>query len=318
MVGSRRWTGDRRPIKLNKRGQSFVEFLIALFLFLGIIATLMITSSIRIKDEVEKIGEQSAALKANLMANVAFRETGPANWQLDTVNVTKTCGLSDGNGHMLISKIIALKGFDFGTYSGCLGTNVSWQLKYDVVGLGNSTITNAACQPPTANAIRICKLNTNRLNITTRTTSIDPVRYELEMFFPSVETLSQLSNDMPGGSSLTLTSARNIGAGEAGTNVRGASLLAVFNLTASNNVRGFEISTSNLPLLGFVKRVSVPIYFEFNLTIDNNPTSDFLGTRIGLNKKGIAEAWRFVLLNTTDGQGNPELAPTMARVYAWS
>src|SRR3989344_3077567 len=192
----------------NKKGQSFVEFLIALFLFLGIIATLMITSSIRVKDEAEKIGEQSAALKANLMANIALRETGPTNWQLDNINITKTCGLSDGNGHILVSKILTLKGFDFGTYSGCLGTNTSWQLKYNMISLGSATITNAACLPPTANAIRICKLDTGRLNITTRTTSVDPVQYELEMFFPGVETLSQLSNDMPGGSSLTLTSAR--------------------------------------------------------------------------------------------------------------
>ncbi len=302
----------------TKKGQSFVEFLIALFLFLGIIAALMITSSIRVKDEAEKIGEQSAALKANLMANIALREAGPTNWQFDSINVTKICGLSDGNGHAWLSKILVLAGFDFGTYSGCLGTNVSWQLKYDIIGLGNSTIAPTACLPPTSNAIRICKLNTNRLNITTRTTSVDPVRYELEMFFPNVETLSQLSNDMPGGSSLTLTNARNIGAGEAGTNVRGASFVAVFNLTAAHNVRGFEVSTNNLPILGIIKRVSVPTYFDFNLTIDNNPASDFLGARIGLNKKGIAEAWRFALMNTTNGLGAVELAPTMVRMYVWN
>ncbi len=302
----------------NKRGQSFVEFLIALFLFLSIVTALMITTSIRIKGEAEKIGEQSAALKANLMANIALRETGPSNWQLDTRNVTKTCGLSDGNGHLWLSKILVLKDFDFGEYSGCLGTNVSWQLKYDVIGLGNSTITPTNCLPPTSNAIRICKLNTNRINITTRTTSVEKITYELEMFFPNVETLSQLSNDMPGGSSLTLTNARNIYVGEAGTNVRGASFVAIFNLTAQNQVRGFEISTNNLPIKGFIKRVSAPTYLNFNLTIDNNPASDFLGAAVGLNKRGIAEAWRFALMNTTNGLGNVELAPTMVRVYAWS
>jgi hypothetical protein len=299
----------------NKKGQSFVEFLIALFLFLGIITTLMITSSIRIKDEAEKIGEQSAALKANLMADIALREAGPVNWQLDTVNVTKTCGLSDGNGHILISKVLALRGFDFSTYSGCLGTNTSWQLKYDLIGLGSAT--NAACLSPNLNTIAICK-SSGSISVNLITTSLSTATYELEMFFSGVETLSQISNNLPGGSSLTLTNARNIYAGEAGTNVRGASLLAVFNMTALNGVKGFEVSTNAQPIIGFIKRVSVPTYFDFNLTLDNNLANDFLGARIGLNKKGIAEAWRFVLMNTTNGLGGVELVPARVRMYAWS
>ncbi len=297
----------------NKKGQSFIEFLIAIFLFLGIIAALLLSSSIRIKGEVEKIAEQDAILQANLMAAVAMGETGPALWE-SGATLPQRCGLNDGNAHILLNKIRKFKLFNFEDYAGCLGINTSWQLSYQVVGIPfkSSAVADVNCPlASSSNILQICNSNA-QLNISANTSMVGPVKYEIEMFFPNIEGISNLQNQSYAGSAINITNTSNIYSGEAGTYVRGTAVSVTFNLTGNTGLQWFTIISNGLPIKGFIKRISTPPSIEVNVTIDHYEAVDFIGARLGTAKKNFAEAQRFVLLNTTS-----ELAPAIVRVSTW-
>ena len=297
----------------NKKGQSFVEFLIAIFLFLSIIAALLISSSIRIKGEVEKMREQDAILRANLMATVAMSETGPALWESGAA-LPQLCGLNDGNNHILLNKTRKFKLFNSEDYTGCLGINTSWQLSYQVAGIPfkSSAIADVNCPlASSSNVLQICNSNA-QLNVSANTSMAGPIKYEIEMFFPNVEGISNLQNQSYAGSVINITNASNIYSGEAGTYVRGTAVSVIFNLTGNTGLQWFTFINNGLPIKGFIKRISTPASVEVNVTMDHYEAVEFIGSRLGATKKNFAEVQRFVLLNTT-----AELAPAVVRVSTW-
>ena len=298
---------------MAKHGQSFVEFLIAIFLFLGVVSALFITSSVRIKGEVEKIQAQDSILKANLMATLALRESGPLNLELDAINASNICGLSDRNGHILINKTQNLKNSaSFGRYSGCLGTNSSWNLQYEVIGVTNTTI--AACPTLSPDTLQICNQAT-QLRVGAQTGRLQATKYELELFFPTMDKLNLVGSSITTGTKITMTNASsNLGSGSPGTYVHGSTLLVIFNLSSATGQETVTVSTNNLPITSFIKRISTPTGVQVNVTINEFTSSDFLGARLDgvVSKRGFATAKRFILLNTTVG-----LYPTIVRLSTW-
>ncbi|MEM2874297.1 MAG: hypothetical protein QW063_02540 [Candidatus Nanoarchaeia archaeon] len=159
-----------------RKGQTWIEFIVATVVFLFIIAFLFISATLQVRDEVEKIQLQTACMKANALVNLLQQPGSPINWQ--TTNGVDIFGLSNSDGtSVLLAKWLRAKEFGYVNISVNSTPSSPWKLSYKIYAFEPKIDTNCAV----GDAITICR-DFDKLGITAN--SSQQAQSNLILFLP--------------------------------------------------------------------------------------------------------------------------------------
>ncbi|MBS3063867.1 MAG: hypothetical protein J4445_00255 [DPANN group archaeon] len=176
---------------LRNKGQSYAEYIIAIFLFIGILIFLFSSIFVRTQQESTAIDEQTNCGKANAIADSLLKSCGnPPNW--DTVGTVTRIGLTNCTDYIVTQykwgKAKAqLKANN--TYIGVPIGNVSWRISYE--GYAFSKVSDASglgtCDDVKVfnkTGVVICRSGGNTTQIHVNSTS--PGIAYLLLYFPNI------------------------------------------------------------------------------------------------------------------------------------
>lgn len=146
---------------INKKGQTWIEFLIVTSTFLLAISFIFITASGNLKEEVQKSQMQDACLKTYQLEALLRSPGSPANW--DYSSGFTVFGLNqDSNKSIIVSntKWGAAKNFTFVNVSANSTPSQSWRISYTAKYSNGTTITDSFGASPPPNAL-MCTTKVN-------------------------------------------------------------------------------------------------------------------------------------------------------------
>ncbi len=293
-----------KPAMRAKNAQSFTEFLIAAFLFLIIVSAIFITIVRRSGTETARVADLTSFQKANILATLALRDTGPINWQ-NSAGLPSICGLADGNGHVLLSKWRRFGNYTFDFYGGCLGINTTWQISYNIRGFPDRLDTTVACTPTAGRAV-ICRFaNGLGVYVNTSTSAI----LDAEIFFPNATsaTITQ-SADSP-------LEANDVATTDATPD--GMKVVLQFRTSVSDRdnvtILAAPWNTTSVKSISFK---SFDNLTDLNATIGDVRITDSIGVPIRARffKPNFAEISRGAAINNTD---TGDLFPAVFKFVVW-
>lgn len=182
-------------MRTMRKGQSYAEYIIAVFLFIGILIFLFSSLFVRTQQESTAIDEQSNCAKAEAIADALLKSCGdPTNW--DVVGTVKTIGLTNCTNYIVPQtkweKAKKTLGINT-TYIGLPIGNASWRISYEGYAFGRqndnaSFLCNSALVSNRIGAV-ICRSSptiSNTIHISVNSTS--PGTAYLLFYFPNIST----------------------------------------------------------------------------------------------------------------------------------
>jgi|GEM_PF-3811846 len=250
---------------INKRGQTWIEFLIATVAFLGAISILFVTVGGQFREESDKVTFQSNCIKASSLENFFLQPGEPEDWETDSPDIF---GLSNGTpGVVSNAKWLKAKELGFPSIINVSTPSTSWKLGYSISAF--ETITDASCT--TKNAVSICR-SSGLLNVTANSTQT--TRTSLVLFFPS----STAAIDASDADSNTTTTGLN------GTEV------SIFMITnSSDNTDRVNITFTSSPDIIFIKQSSISSGQNITLMLGNKTAQDSFGA-LTIKPRGLCSA----------------------------
>ncbi|MEK6923516.1 MAG: hypothetical protein AABW84_02385 [Nanoarchaeota archaeon] len=176
---------------LRKKGQSYAEYVIAVFLFIGILIFLFSSIFVRTQQESTAIDEQTNCAKANAIADALLKSCGnPPNWE--TVATVTRIGLTNCTDYIVPQykwgkAKSQLKANN--TYIGVPIGNASWRISYEGYAFGKVSDAGGADTCGDVNVFNktgvvICRSGGNTTQIHVNSTS--PGTAYLLFFFPNI------------------------------------------------------------------------------------------------------------------------------------
>lgn len=247
---------------MSKRGQTWIEFLIATVAFLGAISILFVTVGGKFSEESDKVSFQSNCVKASALGNFFLQPGDPTNWESSAPDVF---GLSNGTpGIVSNAKWLQAKALGFPSIINVSTPSTSWRLDYSISAF--KPFTDASCT--TKNAISICR-SAGLINVTANSTQTS--RADLTLFFPA---------------STAAISASDADQNTTTTGLNGTEISLVMITNSSDNTDRVNITYTSNPNLIFIKQAVITSGQNITLMLGNKTAQDTFGA-ITVNPRGL-------------------------------
>jgi len=174
------------------KGQSPVEFIIVVFLFLIILVTIFTTFIAKLNPEIDKAKEQESCLNSDGLAISLLKAPGvPVNWNSSNMEIfSLTNGTED---YIYYDKWLTAKSMEYMNVRVKTIPDASFLLSYQIYAFKPKNSADSC--PASGNATVVCRYNLTSLQIKALPSGTNAT-FNLKMFFPfSTATITDISSE---------------------------------------------------------------------------------------------------------------------------